>query len=83
MLNLKKTAIIFSIPFVFSFLIGCATHSPIKQPGLYADMEAQKTKQTTDQIEIMVRPIVSKTDNKAYYDEDLILYGVLLHHRIR
>ena len=80
MLNLKKTSIIFSILFVFSFLIGCATHSPIKQPGLYADMEAQKNKQTTDQIEIMVRPIVSKTDNKAYYDEDLILYSVLPIH---
>ena len=80
MLNLKKSSIIFSLLFVFSFLIGCATHSPIKQPGLYADMEAQKNKQTTDQIEIMVRPIVSKTDNKAYYDEDLILYGVLPIH---
>lgn len=80
MLNIKKSSIVFSLLFVFSFLIGCATHSPIKQPGLYSDIEAQKNKQSTDQIEIMVRPIVSKTDNKAYYDEDLILYGVLPIH---
>jgi hypothetical protein len=43
-------------------------------------MEAQQNKQTANQIEIMVRPIVSKSDNKAYYDEDLILYGVLPFH---
>ena len=80
MLNIRKSSIIFSIIFIFSFLIGCATHSSIKQPNLYSNIEAQQDKQTANQIEIMVRPIVSKSDNKAYYDEDLILYGVLPFH---
>ena len=77
---IKKSSIIFSIFFIFSFLIGCATHSAIKQPNLYSDMKAQQNRQTIDQVEIMVKPIVSKKENKAYYDEDLILYGVLPFH---
>lgn len=77
---IKKSSIIFSIFFIFSFLVGCATHSAIKQPNLYSDMKAQQDKQTIDQVEITVKPVVSKSDNKAYYDEDLILYGVLPFH---
>ncbi len=80
MLNFRKFATLLSIILFFSFLIGCATHTPIKAPNLNSNMEAQKNKQIADQVEIMVRPIVSKAENKAYYDEDLILYGVLPFH---
>ena len=80
MLNFHKFSAILAIFFFFSSLIGCASHTPIKQPNLVSNMEAQQNRQTVDQVEIMVRPIVSKSENKAYYDEDLILYGVLPFH---
>ena len=75
---MKKTSLL--ILAIVYLLFGCATHTAIKQPNLISNVEAQQNKQTTDQIEIMVRPVISKSENKAYYDEDLIMYGVLPVH---
>lgn len=75
---MKKTSLL--ILATLGMLFGCAAHSTIKAPNLMANMEAQENKQSVNQVEVMVRPIVSKSDNKAYYDEDLIMYGVLPFH---
>ena len=75
---MKKTSSMILITALMFF--GCATHTPIKQPNLNSNLEAQQTKQILNQVEIMARPIHRKSENKAYYNEDLILYGVLPFH---
>jgi hypothetical protein len=65
--------------FLFSglFLSGCASHKPLKQPNLGADLAAQQTKETHHGVEVMIRAVHQKDLLSSYYDEDLILYGVL------
>lgn len=43
-------------------------------------MEAQQKRQTTDIVEIIARPIFSKSDLRLHYDENLVFYGVLPIH---
>jgi hypothetical protein len=50
MLNFRNFATIFAIVFIFAFLIGCATHKPIKQPDLNLNMEAQQNKQIAGKV---------------------------------
>ena len=64
--------------FLFSFAVcGCATHAPIKTPDLTSDLVSQREKQVKNDVEVMMLPIHDKQDLKAYFDEDLILFGVL------
>ena len=73
----ENLLILISIAFIF---FSCASHAPIKQPNLHSNLEAQQNKQVLNNIEIMARPIHSKSEIKNFYDEDLILYGVLPFH---
>ena len=61
-------------------LIGCATHTAIKQPNLNSRLDTQQNKQIVSGVEVMARPLHSIADLKANFDEDLILYGVLPFH---
>jgi hypothetical protein len=61
-------------------VLGCATHAPIKPPNLLSNLDAQQTRKALNGVEIMARPIHAKTELTAYYDEDLIQYGVLPFH---
>ncbi len=76
-MNFKKSAAITAIVIIFFLPIGCATHTRLKQPSLLTNMEAQKNKRTTDHAEILVRPVILKSDLRLYYDENLVFYGVL------
>ena len=59
------------------FLSGCASHTPLKHPNLGADLAAQQTKKAEHDVEVIIRAVHQKDMLSNYYDEDLILYGVL------
>lgn len=68
------------IAIIFLLSYGCASHSPIKPPNLQSDISAQQNRRYLNGVDVMVRVVHSKTDLKAYYDEDLILFGMLPFH---
>lgn len=79
MKRLCRKLLVIALFFLLSgmFLSGCASHKPIKQPNLGADLAAQQEKETLHGVEVIIRPVHQKDMLKNYYDEDLILYGVL------
>lgn len=69
-----------SLALTLLIILGCATHAPIKRPDLQTNLDAQQNRKTVNGVEIMARPIHAKSELDAYYDEDLIQYGVLPFH---
>ncbi len=76
----KTSSLVSALLLAAAVLAGCATHSPIQQPNPDADMHAQMTRQTVDGVMVMARPVHVKSELKSYFDEDLVLYGVLPFH---
>lgn len=65
---------------IFLTASGCATHATIKHPNLSANLDAQQSRKALNGVDIMARPVHSKSELNAFYDEDLIQYGVLPFH---
>jgi hypothetical protein len=76
---MKSTAAV-TLMIIFLVASGCATHAPIKHPNLSANLDAQQNRKALNGVDIMARPVHSKSELDAFYDEDLIQYGVLPFH---
>lgn len=69
-----KTLMVFLCLF---FLIGCASHAPIRTPDLASNLKSQANKQVVSDVEVMMLAIHDKQQLNHDFDEDLIHYGVL------
>ena len=58
-------------------LHGCASHDPIQDPSLDTDLKVQSGKKTVNDVSIMIRVVHDKEMLQAYYDEDLVGWGML------
>ena len=70
-----KVLIILSLTLVLA--TGCASYKAARQPDLSYDLKSQENKVDKDGIIMMVKCFYQKSDLTAYFDEDLLEYGVL------
>jgi len=73
--NDMKRTICFLI--VGLFLVSCASHKAVQQPNLTYDLAAQKNKVTENGVDLVTKPIHSKSELKSYFDQDLLKDGIL------
>ncbi|HCY84262.1 MAG TPA: hypothetical protein DHV36_03910, partial [Desulfobacteraceae bacterium] len=62
---------------IFLCIVSCASHKPISTTALTRGADAEDKKVSQDGIDLMISPIVSKAVMKAYFDQDLLAYGIL------
>jgi len=73
---MKKTSEIIIVILIF-FIAGCAAHNAVIQPNLMFDLQAEQNGIVQDGIKLLVKPIYLKSDLIAYFDQDLLKYGIL------
>ncbi len=59
------------------FFTSCASHKAARQPDLSFDLQAQENKVENNGIVLMVKVFHLKSELKSYFDDDLLLYGIL------